>query len=157
MDSQGTVRRKKLKGQTRFSEAYDAKLAADPKWRSAVTLENVVPQLREMERKRAAPRNRSMDEKEALQAIGQSRRWAGLGPPPPGLRAQMPLSVQNSQDEELYEIDGIVEHKHGPGGYKYLVRYKGWEEGYDEWLPEEALETAPGAIKEYWARKTLVS
>ena len=39
---------------------------------------------------------------------------------------------------------------------KYLVRYKGYGPEYDEWLGEEALDTAVGAIKEYRARYSLL-
>jgi len=70
------------------------------------------------------------------------------------LKEQTPLSVaRNLDDGDLWEIDGIVEHRRGSRGtHNYLVRYKGYTEADDEWLDETALETASGAIKEYWAR-----
>jgi len=50
----------------------------------------------------------------------------------------------------------MVEHKRERNGtVQYLVRYKGYGPEHDEWLGEAALETAPGAIKEYWARQAL--
>jgi hypothetical protein len=67
-----------------------------------------------------------------------------------------PLHSESARD--LWEIEGfrIVEHRSsGRGTYNYLVRYKGYTEADDEWLDEKALETAPGAIKEYWARVAL--
>jgi hypothetical protein len=66
----------------------------------------------------------------------------------------MPQSVARQQEGgDLWEIEGIVEHRSsGRGANEYLVRYKGYTEADDEWLNEQALETAPGAIKEYWAR-----
>jgi hypothetical protein len=98
-----------------------------------------------------------VNEARAFDGVGIHRRWAGLGPHPKGLREQLPRSVSNAKDDELAEIEGIVEHREVEGTYHYLVRYKNYSEEWDEWLGEEALETAPGAIKEYWARNALAS
>jgi hypothetical protein len=91
----------------------------------------------------------------AFEDVGTTRRWAGLGQAPAGLQDQLPRSVSNARDEGLAEIEGIVDHREVRGAYEYLVRYKGWSEEWDEWMTEEALESAPGAVKEYWARKAL--
>ena len=89
--------------------------------------------------------------------MGVSRRWSGLGPEPARLKEMMPESIIKVQDGTLWEIDGIVEHKRARGGSnEYLVRYKGYGPEYDEWLGEDAITTAAGAVKEYWARRALL-
>jgi hypothetical protein len=97
--------------------------------------------------------NLCASEDSVFKNVGVTRRWAGLGPRPEHLKELLPRAVSNSRDEQLAEIDGIVEHRETRSGTQYLVRYKGYTEEWDEWLDESALETAPGAIKEYWARK----
>ena len=167
MDAQGTVRRKKIQGQTTFNRAFDRALALRSDWKHDVAmvdataaLSKAVQRLPQSSRTDqtsdvSATSKRPMNEDEAFKGVGITRRWAGIGPHPLGLREQLPRSVSNSRDENLAEIDGIIEHREEKGRYKYLVRYKGWAEEWDEWLEEDALETAPGAIKEYWARKAI--
>ena len=170
MDVQGTVRRKKIQGQTTFNRALDRSLTLHSDWKHDVAmvdataaLSKAVQQLPNASDRGHIPEaataasKRPMDEGQAFRGVGVTRRWAGIGPHPKGLREQLPRSVFNSRDESLAEIDGIIEHRQDKGSYQYLVRYKGWEEEWDEWLSEGALETAPGAIKEYWARKAMSS
>lgn len=89
-------------------------------------------------------------EEEAFRGVGVSRRWSGLGPEPARMQEMMPESIIKVQDGTLWEIDGIVEHKRAKSGSnEYLVRYKGYGPEYDEWLEEDALDTAVGAVKEY--------
>ena len=88
--------------------------------------------------------------------LGVTRRWSGLGPEPPDLRETMPDSITKVQDGTLWEIDGIVEHRRTRNGAtEYLVRYKGYGPEYDEWMADDVLSTAVGAIKEYSARIAL--
>ena len=153
MDEHGSVKRRKLRGHIRFSSEFDTKLVSDPKWATHIEMQNVAREVQALRSFDITPLVLPPSEEEAFAMVAKSRRWAGLGPEPPSLSMQMPESVARSQEGELWEIDGIVEHRNkGLGTYEYLVRYKGYTEADDEWLRAQALETAPGAIKEYWAR-----
>ena len=153
MDENGTVKRKKQRGHTEFAAKYDHSL--DPQWGSSVQMRNVAPDVQRMTSFDVMPQLRPLTEEQAFATVAHSRRWAGLGPQPGELAEQMPQSVVRNQEHggELWEIEGIVEHRsRGPGAIEYLVRYKGYAEADDEWLSEKGLEAAVGAIKEYWAR-----
>lgn len=154
MDDHGSVKRRKRRGHVHFSADHDRSLLSDPKWAINTEMQNVAPEVMNMRSFNVAPPHRPLTAAQALASVADSRRWAGLGPQPPGLNEQMPQSVaRNQEGGDLWEIEGIVEHRSkGRGAYEYLIRYKGYTEADDEWLDEKALETAPGAIKEYWAR-----
>jgi hypothetical protein len=118
---------------------------------------NIAPTVNQMQSVASARVAPYTTEEEAFQGIGVSRRWSGLGPEPAGLQEMIPESIIKVQDGTLWEIDGIVEHKRSrSGATEYLVRYKGYGPEYDEWLGEDALDTAVGAIKEYRARYALL-
>lgn len=158
MDDHGTVIRKKQRGHKYFNKQLDQKLLTHSDWKSAVQMQDIVPFVSRMESIGFFPAHRVANEAEAFENVGVSRRWSGLGPEPPHLQEVMPDSVSNTQDGTLWEIDGIVEHKRTKNGtVKYLVRYRGYGPEYDEWFEEAALDTAPGAIKVYWARNAWAS
>jgi hypothetical protein len=153
MDEHGSVKRRKLRGQLRFNPRYDHWISSDSDWITNVAMRDVAQDVKVMRSYQPAPSLLPHTEAAALATVSNTRRWAGLGPEPPELAMQLPESVARSQEGRLWEIDGIVEHRNkGRGVVEYLVRYKGYTEVDDEWLNEGALETAPGAIKEYWAR-----
>ena len=162
MDEHGTVQRKKMRGQTKFSQRFDQNLLTNPHWSTQIQMQNIIPQVQKMHSSaHVLPARRPQTSEQAFASVAAAsgRRWAGLGPQPPGLKEQMPQSVlRNQSGGELWEIDGIVEHRNSTsrrGVTEYLVRYKGYTEADDEWLDEKQLETATGAIKEYWARRAL--
>ncbi len=154
MDENGSVRRKKRRGSTQFDPKLDLQLPAIPVLRRHLEMQNVLPQIQQIHAFDTVPPMHLTSDANAFASVAETRRWAGLGPQPAGLKEQTPHSVARNQDDgNLWEIDGIVEHQSGPRGtYTYLVRYKGYTEADDEWLDEAALETAPGSIKEYWSR-----
>ena len=61
-------------------------------------------------------------------------------------------------DEENYEVEDIVNHRHKKGKVEYLIRWKGYTEKDDTWEPEENLD-CPDKITAYnkkvTTRKTL--
>jgi hypothetical protein len=140
-----------------FDSDLDAKLKHQSHWATTISMTNIAPTVNDMKsvaNARVVPYN---TEQEAFRGIGVSRRWSGLGPEPADLEELMPQSIIKVQDGTLWEIDGIVEHKRSrSGATEYLVRYKGYGPEYDEWLGEESLDTAVGAIKEYRARYALL-
>ena len=46
-------------------------------------------------------------------------------------------------DETEYVVDRIVRHQGRPRHYQYLVRWAGYDESEDMWLPESELGNAP--------------
>ena len=51
-------------------------------------------------------------------------------------------------DEENYEVEDIVNHRHKKGKVEYLIRWKGYTEKDDTWEPEENLD-CPDKITAY--------
>ena len=49
-------------------------------------------------------------------------------------------------DEMEYVIDRIVCHRGRPRHYQYLVRWAGYDESEDIWLPESELSNAPEVL-----------
>ena len=111
MDEHGTIKRRKLRGHIRFSSEHDNKLMSNPKWATHITLQNVARDIQALRSFDITPLVVPQAESEAFAMVAKSRRWAGLGPEPPGLSMQMPDSVTRGQDGELWEIEGIVEHR----------------------------------------------
>ncbi len=158
MDERGTIIRKKQRRSTTFDRILDEKLQHNPHWATTIKMDDIAPAVKEMKSVNTARVVAYATEEEAFRSVGVSRRWSGLGPEPPRLQEMMPESIIKVQDGTLWEIDGIVEHKQSKSGSnEYLVRYKGYGPEYDEWLGEDALDTAVGAVKEYWARFALLS
>jgi transposase len=158
MDEHGTIIRKNPRRSATFDRILDEKLRHNPHWATTTKMENIVPAVNQMKSVSTARVIAYATEEEAFRSVGTSRRWSGLGPEPARLQEMMPESIIKVQDGTLWEIDGIVEHKQArSGSNEYLVRYKGYGPEYDEWLEEDALNTAVGAVKEYWARFALLS
>jgi len=156
MDEHGTVVREKKRRNITFNRSLDAKLQLNLHWATTINMQNVAPLVNQMPSVTFARYNPYKTEDEAFADVGVTRRWSGLGPEPLHLQETMPESITKVQDGALWEIDGIVEHKRTRnGGSEFLVRYKGYGPEYDEWMTVDAVNTAAGAIKEYWARTSL--
>jgi len=156
MDEHGTVVREKKRRNITFDRSLDAKLQLNLHWATTMNMQNVAPLVNQMPSVTFARYNPYKTEAEAFADVGVTRRWSGLGPEPLHLQETMPESITKVHDGTLWEIDGIVEHKRTRNkGSEFLVRYKGYGPEYDEWMAEEKLVTAAGAIKEYWARTLL--
>lgn len=156
MDEHGTVIRKKKRRSTRFDRSLDEKLQSNLHWATTVNMQNVASLVNQMPSVTFARHIPYKTQVEAFAGVGVTRRWSGLGPEPPDLRETMPDSITKVQDGTLWEIDGIVEHRRIRNGTtEYLVRYKGYGPEYDEWMADDVLSTAEGAIKEYSARIAL--
>lgn len=157
MDEHGTVIRKKTRGSVFFDRILDKKLKETLHWAELIHMENITPAVNAMESIGIAPVKAYSTAVEAFCTVGSTRRWSGLGPEPAGLQDTMPENVLKTQDGTLWEIDGIVDYRVGKNRIaEFLVRYKGWGPEYDEWMSEADLDTARGAIKEYWERSALM-
>jgi len=61
------------------------------------------------------------------------------------------MSQQDFGNQE-WEIEKILGNKcvSGPSGkYKFLVKWMGWSDEYNEWIHEDALSYAKDIIEEY--------
>uniref|UniRef100_A0A914D4J5 Chromo domain-containing protein n=1 Tax=Acrobeloides nanus TaxID=290746 RepID=A0A914D4J5_9BILA len=52
-------------------------------------------------------------------------------------------------DDEVYEVEKILKTKMTRGIRYFFVRWKGYDERYDTWEPEENLEGSPEIVKEF--------
>lgn len=70
--------------------------------------------------------------------------------PPESLK---PIQVlEHIPADEIYEIEGIVDHKVHKGNFLYRVRWKGYTEDDDTWEPPHNFND-PSCITAYWRRR----
>jgi hypothetical protein len=48
-------------------------------------------------------------------------------------------AIQADSTEE-YEVQDLLERRQGDNGPEFLVKWAGWSDQYNEWLPEAALD-----------------
>ncbi|KIV98680.1 uncharacterized protein PV09_09560 [Verruconis gallopava] len=53
------------------------------------------------------------------------------------------------EDEDEYEVEEILDEQRRQGAFWYKVRWKGWPEEYDQWLPQENLENAQELLRQF--------
>ena len=63
-------------------------------------------------------------------------------------RQNITINYFSMSDEENYEVEDIVNHRHKKGKVEYLIRWKGYTEKDDTWEPEENLD-CPDKITAY--------
>ncbi|KAF4524665.1 hypothetical protein B566_EDAN012247 [Ephemera danica] len=63
-------------------------------------------------------------------------------PPPPPSPAE---------EEPIYEVEEILKSRRRNGQYQYYLRWKGFDESYNTWEPEENLYS-PELLEEYWSK-----
>ena len=51
-------------------------------------------------------------------------------------------------DEEWYQVEQLLAHKKSRGQTRYLCRFTGYSEAYDQWLPEDSITEV--AVAGYW-------
>ncbi|GMK55883.1 hypothetical protein CspeluHIS016_0209390 [Cutaneotrichosporon spelunceum] len=61
------------------------------------------------------------------------------------------IEDDGEEEEEEYEVEGIVGHKMEKGKWKYLVSWKGYGSEHNTWEPETNLEHARDMIDAYIA------
>ncbi|KAL2039802.1 hypothetical protein N7G274_007661 [Stereocaulon virgatum] len=52
-------------------------------------------------------------------------------------------------DEEQWEVEEIVDKVKNKEGVWYKVKWTGWGDIYNEWVPEEELDKAPALKRKY--------
>jgi len=76
---------------------------------------------------------------------------------PDGDEAADKSAAENDEgDEEEYEIEAILEAKHGtfPGGRMgYLVKWKGYDDNHNSWVDQEDAGNATILIDEFWKKQ----
>ena len=63
--------------------------------------------------------------------------------------------VQMSLDE--YEVEFILNHRKGRGRLQFLVKWKGYADHENSWLPETSLENAQELLDEYKIKTSTLS
>ena len=61
------------------------------------------------------------------------------------------------EDEETYEVEGIVDHMPKVGGktHKYKIRWKGYDQQYDSWVSVESVGNCQRAVAKYWSMRNV--
>ncbi|KXN81827.1 Histone-lysine N-methyltransferase SUV39H1 [Leucoagaricus sp. SymC.cos] len=59
------------------------------------------------------------------------------------------------QNEEIYEVEAILNHKEYRRKTHYLIKWKGYLQSENTWEPEENLKTAEHLLKRYKRSKNL--
>jgi len=59
--------------------------------------------------------------------------------------------------EEEYEVEKILDSKYWQGQLVYLVKYKGWPNSNNEWLPAENLEHSQELLADFHHLHTQVT
>lgn len=73
--------------------------------------------------------------------------------PPPGPVEDSQSSSGDEQGDK-YEVEAVVGHKKiKNGSFKYLIKWKGWDNHNNEWKSEWQLRHSAELIDEYWTRK----
>jgi len=54
--------------------------------------------------------------------------------------------------EEKYKVEEVKKHRKQGKRIQYLVHWKEYEDGHDQWIAETELPHAKEAIEDYWTR-----
>ena len=54
--------------------------------------------------------------------------------------------------EEEYEVEEIRKHQKKRWRTQFLIYWKGYRNGHNQWIAESGLPHAKGTIEDYWAR-----
>lgn len=60
------------------------------------------------------------------------------------------LSISDTQSDDEYEVEKILNHRKWGKRTKYLVKWKNYDSSENTWEPEENLAGAQNALVEYW-------
>src|SRR5690606_33825695 len=59
------------------------------------------------------------------------------------------------EDEKVFEIEAIIDHRREGSVVEYLVKWKGYDSSHNTWEPYENF-VDPSAIDKYWKRRDQV-
>lgn len=62
------------------------------------------------------------------------------------------VNKDNIDDDETYEIEGILEHRGTGKNTEYKIRWKGYSQEHDTWVTPEMI-THESTIQQYWRRR----
>ena len=63
--------------------------------------------------------------------VSQVKKYHGSSQRPP------PIELD---EEEEYEVEGILYHRRSGRGYQYLVSWRGYDASENQWLPSKSLK-----------------
>jgi hypothetical protein len=61
-------------------------------------------------------------------------------------------SVSHDENDDIYEVEAILDHKGTPGRRQYKVRWKGYTSEHDQWVKADDLN-AQDELDIYWKRR----
>jgi len=63
------------------------------------------------------------------------------------------MPLPNLEDNAEFEVKEVKDKSVIKGQVHYLVKWEGWPTEYNQWIPEEDMENAKGAIWQYKRRQ----
>ncbi len=135
----GVLRREKRRGHTTWSKYDDA------------VDEDDLRDLSVSKRQGVRPKKRVRIEACAPPEEGEAR-WTGLGPEPAGVEHGDHSHLWD--DDQYYEVEAIVDERRAAGGGKeYLVKWRGFDESSNEWMPPERFSAGGNSLISNWRER----
>lgn len=63
------------------------------------------------------------------------------------------MPMPELEDEDEYEVEEVRDEKKIQGATHFLIKWKGWPSEYNQWVPQENMANATGAIDAYRKRR----
>ncbi|OBQ32496.1 MAG: hypothetical protein AN485_21335 [Anabaena sp. MDT14b] len=62
------------------------------------------------------------------------------------------VSYENNLSPDSFEVDHVVDHRGTTGAREYLIRWKGFDASYDQWVAASDVNTLE-CVTDYWSRR----
>jgi hypothetical protein len=62
------------------------------------------------------------------------------------------VSYENNLSPDSFEVDHVVDHRGTTGAREYLIRWKGFDASYDQWVAASDVNTLE-CVTAYWSRR----
>lgn len=141
-DRDGKLRREKRQGSKKWGK-YDELRDSEEDSED----ESVLHNLSQTKRTGILPKKRVKIAACAPPELGETR-WTGIGPEPPGLQ-HAPHDHLWDRDQ-YHAVEAVVDERKVGGKTEYLVKWLGYDDTFNEWLPEERFAAGKNSLIHNW-------
>jgi hypothetical protein len=64
-----------------------------------------------------------------------------------------PMTMVSDEGEEIFEVESILKRRFIKGRHEYLVRWRGYDNSYNTWLPITELQNCEEALSEFFNKQ----